>query len=133
MQGKNCMSKTKVWTWGIKMGKDQKTYALPEPMEMEYDDEILENMKFGERPLIECYMSHLSSVMWLFRNEDAAICYQSGYRLGQYMNHDDGEEFWRSQIDVYIDLMRDNALESENAFRAKRGDFDQIEENNEED
>jgi hypothetical protein len=92
----------KVWTLPLKYSEDKVWEYAKEPVELEIPDDVLEDMKYGEKPVIEMFIVKLRSIVFVFLNEESAICYQEGFKFG-ISTERAGDALYHSRLDQYIE------------------------------
>lgn len=92
----------KVWTFALRYAEDNVWEQSKAPIEIDLPDKTLEELRFGEKPVIELALTHTRSILLLFNNEESANTYMEGFKFGRTIQ-DDGDAVWQYRLDSYID------------------------------
>lgn len=94
---------TKVWSWGIKFTDVPELYNGPTLLNLKND--LLKQVKFGERLVTRLDLSHLDTIVLLFRNKEHAELYEMGFKQGYNVAADpqaylqEIKDLWKSWMD----------------------------------
>jgi hypothetical protein len=101
------MSETKVWSWGMKF-VDGGLDLYKEPQLLNLKDKFLKQIHFGEKLCTRLDLTHVNTIVMLFKNKDHAELYQMGF-CHRSMIGDDPEEYYEDILHFAkeLDLERD--------------------------
>lgn len=92
----------KIWTLPLRYTEDKVWEHTERPLEMEFEEELLQDMGFGETPVIEMTLIPKRMIFLLFQSKEAAEVYLLGFQFGGTI-HAKGEEAWQYRLDNYIE------------------------------
>ena len=90
-----------IWTLPLQYAKDKVWEHAKAPFEMEFKDELLKDMEFGQIPVIEMTLIPKRIILLLFQSKEDAEMYLLGFKFGMATNAE-GEEVWQKRLDSYI-------------------------------
>ena len=99
---------TKVWSWGIKLTDTPELYNGPTLLNLKND--LLEKINFGKRLATRLDLSHLDTIVLLFRNKEHAELYEMGFKQG-YSVGADPEEYLQEIKDLWEKMNSEEELE----------------------
>lgn len=92
----------KVWTLPLRYAEDKVWEHSKNPLELEFKEELLEDMKFGEVPVIEMTLIPKRTILLLFKDKNDADLYLLGFKFGS-LTQCEGDEIWQHRLDSYIE------------------------------
>jgi hypothetical protein len=82
------MSETKVWSWGIKFGDGADIELYNGAQLLNLKDDLLEKFHFGEKLVTRLDLSHLDTIVFLFKDREQAEVYELAFKMGVTVGSD---------------------------------------------
>jgi len=92
----------KIWTLPLRYAEDKVWEHGKDPLKMEFKEKLLQDMRFGETPVIEMTLIPKRMILLLFQSKEAAEVYLLGFQFGG-RTQTEGEEVWQYRLDHYIE------------------------------
>lgn len=102
------IEETKVWSWGIKFTDVLEMYNGPTLLNLKND--LLEQVNFGKRLVTRLDLSHMDTIVLLFRDKEHAELYEMGFRQG-YEIAMDPEAYLQSIKSLWKDMHKEKGGE----------------------
>ena len=96
---------TKVWSWGIKLTDAPELHNGPTLLNLKND--LLEKVNYGNRLVTRLDLSHLDTIVLLFKNKEHAELYEMGFKQG-YNVGADPEEYLQEIKDLWEKMTQEN-------------------------